>query len=118
MENPSSNQENSPQTGIQKIVGKWVQLYAPNFERDPEVDRKIEELTVNYMSLLLVKADEIADFKRTENIQAKHVISGISTLNAKRGQIRGTPYFPVLPIFVCIFRVLKPAKYCSTASAR
>ena len=89
MENPSSNQDKCLQTGIQKIVNRWIQHYAPNFEKHPEVNRKIEELTVNYMSLLLVKADEIADFKRTENIEASHVNSGINTLRAKRGQIRG-----------------------------
>ena len=89
MENPATNQENDPQTGIEKIVSKWMQSYASNLNRHPEVERKMEELTVNYMSLLLVKADEVAEFKRAENIQSCHVISGINTLDLKRGLIKG-----------------------------
>ena len=89
MNNPSNNQESSPETGIEKIVSKWMQLYAPNLNRSSEVDRKMEELTVNYMSLLLVKSDEIAEFNRAENLQATHVISGIKTLDINRGIIKG-----------------------------
>ena len=89
MENPNQIQEKSPETGIEKIVSKWVGLYAPNLNRSSEVDRKMEELTVNYMSLLLVKADEIAEFNRAENVQANHVTSGIKTLDINRGLIKG-----------------------------
>ena len=89
MEKSSSTQEPAPQTGIQKIVKKWLDLYAPNFQRDPEVDRKMEELTVNYMSLLLVKSAEIADFKEAENIEASHVFSGIQTLDQRQGIVTG-----------------------------
>ena len=89
MEKSSSNKESPPKTGIQKIVNKWIQLYAPNFERNPDVDRKLEELTVNYMSLLLIKSDEIASFKRAENIEANHVFSGIQTIDQKNNILTG-----------------------------
>ena len=93
MENPKENQESSPETGIEKIVSKWMGLYAPNLNRSSDVDRKMEELTVNYMSLLLLKADQIAEFNRAENIQANHVASGIKTLDINRGLIRGNSIF-------------------------
>jgi hypothetical protein len=102
MEKSSSNQETPPQTGIQKIVSKWIQHYAPNFERNPEVDRKMEELTVNYMSLLLVKSAEIADFNGAENIEASHVFSGIQTLDENKGMVTGRELY-----WIWVLRVLK-----------
>lgn len=106
MENPSGNQESNPETGIEKIVSKWLSLYAPNMHRQPEVDQKLQELTLNYMSLLLVKSDEIAEFKRAENIQGSHVMSAIHTLDTNRSLIRGEfLYFVASPLrfsMICI----------------
>jgi hypothetical protein len=89
MENPPGNKDRHPETGIEKIVSKWMDQYAPKLNRHPEVERKLQELTVNYMSSLLVKADKIAEFKRDENIQDCHVSSAIHSLDVARGVIKG-----------------------------
>ena len=87
---PERAPEKGSQPGTSKVVSLWLQRYASEFERGPGVDEKLNELTLNFMSLILNKAEQVADFKQTDNINSLHVNLAVDSIEQRRNRVEGT----------------------------
>jgi hypothetical protein len=86
--NPNQN-ANTDRTATSKVVSLWLEQYAPEFEIGEGVEQKLNELTLNYMSLILKRSGDLADFKQSENIRPDHINSVVSSIEHQRNLPKG-----------------------------
>ena len=100
MNNNQKKNKTKTKTATSKIVSLWMKQYASDFEIGEGVEEKLNELTLNYMSLILTRSENLADFKQSENICPEHVNSVISTIEHQRNMPNG------IFNFLCIIKLL------------